>query len=63
MLANRALILHLIRLQILIQIESVILNGYILLLKSGQQVSLRRGINGVIVNILEKEVREGECEK
>jgi ethanolamine utilization cobalamin adenosyltransferase len=50
-------------LQIIIQIVSLnrlILSGDILLSKSGQQIKLRGDINGVVVDILEKEIKEGD---
>jgi hypothetical protein len=49
-------------LKIITQIMSLkilILSGYILLFKSGQQIKLRGDINGVVVDILEKEIKEG----
>jgi hypothetical protein len=59
----RALIVHLMHLQIIIQtvtLESLILPGYFQLLKNGQQTELDRGINDVVIDIFKKGIKGKE---
>jgi len=59
----RALIVHLMHLQIIIQtvtLESLILPGYFQLLKNGQQTELDRDINDVVIDIFKKGIKGEE---
>ena len=61
-----ALIVHLMHLPTIIQIVSLkglILAGYILQSMSGPQIKLRDGIKGVVVDILKRGIKEGDCMK
>jgi hypothetical protein len=65
-LIQQALTVPLMHLQIIIQIMSLkglILAGYILQSISGPQIKLRNGINGVVVDILKRRIKEGDCVK
>jgi hypothetical protein len=65
-LIHQALIVHLMHSQTIIQIVSLkrlILNGYMLQSKSGPQIKLRDGIKGVVVDILERGIKEGDYVK